>query len=59
MDKQTRVAMRLPSELVRAVDSYAKRQTTKTGVKYTRTDAMRALLTEALAPDRPDRRAGK
>lgn len=56
MDKQTRVAMRLPSELVRAVDSYAKRQTTKTGVKYTRTDAMRALLTEALAPDR---RAGK
>jgi predicted DNA binding CopG/RHH family protein len=47
-EKQTRVAMRLPSELVKAVDGYAKSQTASTGVKYTRTDAMRALVTKGL-----------
>jgi predicted DNA binding CopG/RHH family protein len=46
--RQTRVAMRLPSDLVRAVDTFAKDETAKTGVQYTRTDAIRRLLTLSL-----------
>jgi hypothetical protein len=40
--------MRLPTPLVRAVDTYAKDQTAATGIQYTRTDAVRILLMKAL-----------
>lgn len=42
------VGMRLPTPLVRAVDTYAKDQTAATGIQYTRTDAVRILLMKAL-----------
>lgn len=46
--KEVHVGARLPQELVKSVDAYARQQTAATGVKYTRTDAVRRLLTLAL-----------
>lgn len=48
VSKQTKVAVRLPSELVRAVDGFAREEGKKLGIAYTRTDAVRRLLTLAL-----------
>lgn len=39
---------RLPEKLVRQVDAHAKYLTQTTGMAVNRTDAVRALLTEAL-----------
>jgi hypothetical protein len=46
---QEQVAFRLPSELVARVDAYAEAiAATVPGVRITRADAVRALLTKAL-----------
>jgi hypothetical protein len=47
--KQMHVNMKLPRDLVKSVDTFAKHQAAETGVNYTRTDAVRHLLTHALA----------
>lgn len=45
----TQLAFRLPDSLVARVDAYAKRLNAATpGLDVTRTDAVRALLTQAL-----------
>ena len=45
----TQLAFRLPDSLVARVDAYAKRLNAVTpGLDVTRTDAVRALLTQAL-----------
>jgi hypothetical protein len=46
--KEVHVGVRLPQDLVRAVDTFAKDQAVKTGARYTRTDAVRVLLIKAL-----------
>lgn len=46
--EQTKIAVRLPSELVRAVDGFAREESKKLGIAYTRTDAVRVLLAKAL-----------
>lgn len=46
--RETRVGMRLPTDLVRSVDTYAREQAAETGARYTRTDAVRRLLMLAL-----------
>lgn len=46
--KEVHVGARLPQDLVKSVDTFAREQTAATGVKYTRTDAIRRLLTLAL-----------
>jgi hypothetical protein len=45
------IAIRLPPEQVDAVDAFAARMTSENqyGVKFNRTDALRALLTVAIA----------
>lgn len=48
MKKSVYVGVNLPPELVNSVDTFAKQQTVEIGVKYTRTDAVRQLLTLAL-----------
>lgn len=42
------VNMKLPKELIKSVDTFARDESRKTGVAYTRTDAVRRLLTLAL-----------
>ena len=48
-EETTQLAFRLPASLVARVDAYAKRLNAATpGLDVTRTDAVRALLTQAL-----------
>ena len=48
-EKMVQLAFRLPGALVARVDAYAKRLNAATpGLDVTRTDAVRALLTQAL-----------
>lgn len=42
------VSFRLPESLLKRLDRYAERQTKRTGVYCTRTDALRAIVTKAV-----------
>lgn len=47
-EKARVVFVRLPEPLIRRVDAHAKYLRSSTGMTVSRTDAVRALLTEAL-----------
>jgi hypothetical protein len=55
------VAFRLPAELIARIDRYAERLAASTpGIRYTRTDAVRSLLTRVLDEiEAGDKRKGK
>jgi hypothetical protein len=56
--KTVQLAFRLPAVLVARVDAYVKRLNSATpGLDVTRTDAVRALLTQALDALRVDAKA--
>lgn len=48
--KTQQVAVRMPLDLIRAIDAYAKKQSKNHGIRWTRADVIRALLNRALAP---------
>jgi metal-responsive CopG/Arc/MetJ family transcriptional regulator len=48
------VSMRLPTQLLRELDKFAEKKKADTGVAYTRTDAVRHLLTAALKKEGRD-----
>lgn len=53
-EETEQVGFRLPTKLLKQVDAHAKYLRMSTGMTVTRTDAVRALLTEAL-----ERKKGK